>query len=76
VLTYIAGYSLVSILLGLLYLKTQNIWLAVGFHLFWNYTQGIFKSFEDLPSIYLFESVCIVIILISVVFFIKKYKII
>jgi membrane protease YdiL (CAAX protease family) len=45
---------LAGLLLGLLFLKTGNIWLAVGFHLFWNYIQSILGfdvSGMGLPSV-------------------------
>lgn len=78
----IVSYLLGSILLGLLYLQTQNIWLAVGFHLFWNYTQQILGMYRHLPSIlklnfeytYLFESACIVILMVNIAWFYKKRK--
>jgi membrane protease YdiL (CAAX protease family) len=46
---------LAGVLLGLLYLSTKNIWLPVGFHLFWNYSQtilGFNVSGEGLPSVF------------------------
>lgn len=82
VLIAIADYSLGSILLGLLYLKTQNIWLAVGFHLFWNYTQQIIGMMEYMPTILqlnfehakLFDPLLLIVLTVSVVFYYKKIK--
>jgi len=37
----IINIFLASILLGMLFIKTGNIWLVFGFHLFWNYIQSI-----------------------------------
>lgn len=82
VIIAIANLSFASILLGLLYLKTQNIWLAVGFHLFWNYTQQILGMTEYLPSILrlnfeytkLFELVCVIILIVGTVFCYKKLR--
>jgi membrane protease YdiL (CAAX protease family) len=82
VLIAIAGYSLGSILLGLLYLKTQNIWLAIGFHLSWNYTQQITGMMEYMPTILqlnfehakLFDPLLCIVLIASVVFYYKKIK--
>ena len=50
----IINIFLAGLLLGMLFLKTRNIWLVVGFHLFWNYAQSILGfnvSGEEYPSI-------------------------
>jgi len=51
----VTNIFLAGILLGVLYLKTKNIWLAVGFHFSWNYIQSILGfpvSGEEQPSIF------------------------
>jgi len=50
----ITNIFLAGMLLGVLFLKTKNIWLVVGLHLFWNYVQSILGfnvSGIGLPSI-------------------------
>lgn len=50
----IINIFLASFLLGMLFIKTGNIWLVVGFHLFWNYLQsllGFNVSGSDYPSL-------------------------
>ena len=37
----IINIFLAGLLLGVLFLKTKNIWLATGFHFLWNYVQSI-----------------------------------
>ena len=37
----IVNIFLGGIVLGMLYLKTKNLWLAVGFHFSWNYIQSL-----------------------------------
>ena len=44
---------LAGMLLGVLFIKTKNIWLATGFHFLWNYVQtilGFNVSGEEYPS--------------------------
>jgi len=51
----IANIFLAGILLGVLFLKTKNIWLVTGFHFLWNYIQsllGFNVSGMGLPSIF------------------------
>lgn len=36
----LSNVFLAGVLLGLVYLKTKNIWLPISFHLFWNFLQG------------------------------------
>ena len=50
----IINIFLAGLLLGILFLKTRNIWIVVGFHLFWNFVQSILGfnvSGEEYPSI-------------------------
>ena len=50
----ITNIFLAGFLLGVLFIKTKNIWLVTGFHFFWNYFQALlgFKvSGEDYPTI-------------------------
>ena len=46
---------LIGLLLGLLFIKTKNIWLVTGFHFLWNYVQSILgfnvSGGGDYPSI-------------------------
>ena len=45
---------LVGFVMGLMFLKTQNIWLVTGFHAIWNYVQAILGfnvSGNECPSI-------------------------
>jgi len=71
VIIAIMNLTLAGILLGLLYLKTKNIWLAVGFHTFWNYAQSMYNL--NAESINLFEFVCAIILILSIIFFYKRY---
>ena len=50
----ITNIFLISLLLGLLFIKTKNIWLVTGFHFLWNYVQSILGfnvSGEKYPSL-------------------------
>ena len=51
----IINIFLAGLLLGMLFLKTKNIWLTVGFHFLWNYVQAILgfnvSGGDLLPSI-------------------------
>ena len=50
----IINIFLASLLLGMLFIKTKNIWLATGFHFLWNYIQSILGfnvSGGEFPSI-------------------------
>ena len=50
----IVNIFLAGFLLGILFIKTKNIWLATGFHFLWNYAQSILGfsvSGEKFPSI-------------------------
>ena len=50
----IVNIFLASLLLGILFIKTKNIWLVTGFHFLWNYVQaflGFKVSGEDYPTI-------------------------
>ena len=50
----IINIFLAGLLLGMLFIKTKNIWLATGFHFLWNYVQSILGfnvSGMELPSI-------------------------
>jgi Predicted metal-dependent membrane protease len=49
-----ANVILVGMVMGLMFLKTQNIWLVTGFHAIWNYVQAILGfnvSGNECPSI-------------------------
>ena len=50
----IINVFLAGLLLGVLFIKTKNIWLVTGFHFFWNYIQSILGfnvSGMEVPSI-------------------------